>query len=359
MLMVSWEHTEMYKPPFTLTSQAVNLIAEIAARVERCKVRMEHAETLRLRKANRIRTIHSSLAIEGNRLSEGQVRDIINGRQVIAPPKEIQEVKNAIRTYELYPELDPFRIEDLLRAHRTMMEALTDQAGMYRSSGVGVFSGTVCLHMAPPAARVPQLVEDLFAWLVSAGDHLLVRSCVFHYEFEFIHPFTDGNGRMGRLWQSLILGKWTPLFADLPVENMVYANQQAYYDAIAQSTERGDCAPFIEFSLAEILRALEQHQGEISLSCAEGTGDIISSGYRGDWPADVGINVGLNVGIKEKVILRRIAADPRVSARQLAQDMKLSGRQCERLLAQLRDKGYIRRVGANKNGFWEILRPAP
>lgn len=344
----------MKDPSFTLSAKAVNLIADISAQVERCAIRMERAEELRLRKVNRIRTIHSSLAIEGNMLTEGQVRDIINGRNVVAPLREIQEVKNAIRTYELWSELNPFSMDDLLRAHRVMMEALTSQAGMFRLAGVGVFRGAECLHMAPSGDQVPVMVRKLFKWLTSASDHPLVRSCVFHYEFEYIHPFIDGNGRMGRLWQSLILAKWNPLFAYLPVENMVYANQQAYYEAIAESTKRGDCSPFIDFSLEEILRALRQHQGDSCLTCAE---DVeINDGE--NETESVGINVGISVGIKEQTVLRLIAGNPRVSARLLAKEMNLSQRQCERLLAQLRDKGLIRRVGANKNGTWEILRPA-
>ena len=252
----------MYIPPFTLTAEAVNLIAEISAMMERYAIRMEQADGLKLRKANRIKTIHSSLAIEGNTLSEDEVRDIIDGKTVVAPIKQIQEVKNAIATYELYPELDPFSVDDLLKAHGVMMQALVDDAGRFRRSGVGVFGETGLVHMAPPADRVPFLMNDLFEWLRSAKDHLLVRSCVFHYEFEFIHPFIDGNGRTGRLWQSLILGRLHPLFEHLPVENMVYANQQAYYDAITASTKAGQSGPFIDFMLGEILKTLSNHQGE-------------------------------------------------------------------------------------------------
>lgn len=206
----------MYIPSFTVSSKAINLIAEISSTIERYAIRMEQSDRLHLRKANRIKTIHSSLAIEGNNLTENQVRDIINGKNVVAPLKEIQEVKNAIATYELYPKLNPFSVEDLLKAHGVMMQALAGDAGRFKSGGVGAFSEKGCVHMAPPADRVPMLINDLFEWLI--------RSCVFHYEFEFIHPFSDGNGRMGRLWQSLILGRLHPLFEYLPVENMVFAN---------------------------------------------------------------------------------------------------------------------------------------
>lgn len=215
-----------------------------------------------LRKANKIKTIHSSLAIEGNTLNEDQVRDIVNGKTVVAPLREIQEVKNAIATYEQFPHLNPFKEKDLLRAHGIMMQALVDNAGHYRPGNVGVFSETGCVHIAPPADRVPLLMGDLFDWLNHSKDHLLVRSCVFHYEFEFIHPFADGNGRMGRLWQSLILSKLHPVFEHVPVENMVHDNQLAYYDAITASTNGAVSGPFIDFMLGEILKTLELHKGE-------------------------------------------------------------------------------------------------
>jgi Fic family protein len=247
---------ELYTPPFTVSAEAINLVAEISAQVERFAIRLEQADGLLLRKANRIKTIHSSLAIEGNTLSEEEVKDVINGKQVVAPLREIQEVKNAIKTYELYPTLDAFKETDLLKAHGIMMQALVENAGPYRRGSVGVFGNQGLVHLAPPAARVPLLMADLFQWLQHAQDHLLIRSCVFHYEFEFIHPFIDGNGRMGRLWQSLILGKLNPVFEHLPIENMVYSSQQKYYEAISKSTKAAESGPFIDFMLAEILKTL-------------------------------------------------------------------------------------------------------
>ena len=246
----------MTKPPFSISAEAVNLIAEISALLERHNIIASGEHGLTLRKVNRIKTIHSSLAIEGNTLSEEEVSDIINGKLVVAPIREIQEVKNAIRVYDAYSHLDPFSEKDLLKAHQIMMEALTDDAGRYRRSGVGVFGESGLIHLAPPADRVPELMSDLFSWLKDSNDHLLIRSCVFHYEFEFIHPFSDGNGRTGRFWQSLILGRLNQIFENLPVENMVYANQKDYYDAIAVSTKEGQSGPFIDFMLNEILKAL-------------------------------------------------------------------------------------------------------
>ena len=275
----------MYTPPFSISTESINMIAEISGLIERYAIRQEQEDGLRLRKANRIRTIHSSLAIEGNKLSEDEVRDIIEGKNVVAPLREIQEVKNAIKTYEMYPTLDPFKEKDMLHAHAQMMEAIMDNAGRYRTGGVGVFSENGLVHMAPPAERVPVLMGDLFDWLKRSKDHLLVRSCVFHYEFEFIHPFADGNGRMGRLWQSLILGKLHPLFEHLPIENMVYANQQAYYDAIAVSTKTGNSGSFIDFMLHEILETLKTHQGE----------EKVPNKLKAEFCPD-GFNVGVNIG---------------------------------------------------------------
>ena len=323
----------MYIPPFTVSAEAINLIAEISGQIERYAIRLEQEDGLRLRKVNRIKTIHSSLAIEGNTLSEDQVRDIIDGKIVVAPIKEIQEVKNAIATYNLYPTLNPYSVKDLLKAHGVMMQALIDDAGRFRRGGVGVFSEQGLVHMAPPAERVPLLMDDLFAWLQSSKDHLLIRSCVFHYEFEFIHPFIDGNGRTGRLWQSLILGRLHPLFEHLPVENMVYANQQAYYDAITASTHAGQSGPFIDFMLNEIYKTLKSHQGEELM--------------------DVGNNVGNNVGNKERIILDAIRKRPTVTTPQLAELLGVTKRQCERILSNMKQQGLLRRVGT-KGGHWEI-----
>lgn len=322
----------MYRPPFTISAKAINLIAEISAQIERYAIRMEQMDSLKLRKANRIRTIHSSLAIEGNQLSEGEVLAILEGKTVIAPQKEILEVRNAIRTYELYPTLNPYSIDDMLTAHQTMMAGLIDEAGMFRRKGVGVFDGTTAVHIAPPAERVKGLMNDLFIWLENSEDHLLVKSCVFHYEFEFIHPFTDGNGRTGRLWQSLILGKLNPLFEHLPVENMIYANQQAYYDAIARSSAIGDSRPFIDFMLQEILNALEEHKG----ASADEIGHVNS------------------LSGNEIRILELIRLDRHISAKRIAEDIGASQRQIERLLASLKERNLIVRAGANRNGYWEV-----
>ena len=218
----------------------------------------ELAAELRLRRVNRIRTIQGSLAIEGNTLSEEQITAILEGKPVIAPPREVQEVRNALVAYDDFLAWQPAREQDLLTAHLTLMQGLIDEVGRYRSKGVGVMAGNEVVHMAPPANQVPRLMADLLAWLKTADAPALVVSSVFHYEFEFIHPFADGNGRMGRLWQTLILSQWNPLFANIPVESIVYQHQQRYYDAIQASTERSDSAVFIEFMLEMILDAIDK-----------------------------------------------------------------------------------------------------
>lgn len=247
-----------YQPPFSISSKIIHLIAEISAQIERYAIRMEQQDGLLLRKINRIKTIQGSLAIEGNTLSEQMITEILEGKTVVAPVREIQEVKNAIKTYDVFVDLNPYQINDLLKAHGIMMHALADDAGEFRQGGVCVFAGTQAVHIAPPAKRVPLLMTDLFAWLQKSEDHLLIKSCVFHYEFEFIHPFSDGNGRLGRLWQSLILNQLHPIFAHLPVENMVFQNQQHYYDAIGNATAATDSQVFIEFMLGEILTTLKK-----------------------------------------------------------------------------------------------------
>lgn len=248
-----------YQPPYTLTPLILNRVAQISEAVGRLSVLADVSRDLRLRRINRIRTVQGSLAIEGNTLSQAQITAILDGKRVIAPPREIQEARNALAAYECMESWRPESESDLLAAHRLLMMGLLDEVGCYRGGGVGVMSGSQVIHMAPPASRVPGLMVDLLAWLAMTDAHPLIASSVFHYEFEFefIHPFGDGNGRMGRLWQSLILARWNPLFADVPVESLVYAHQAAYYAALQESTRQADSAPFIEFMLGVILEALD------------------------------------------------------------------------------------------------------
>ncbi|ENX32457.1 hypothetical protein F889_03439 [Acinetobacter colistiniresistens] len=245
-----------YQPPYTITSKIIYLIAQISENIGRLTVLEEIQDSLKLRKANRIRTIQGSLAIEGNTLSTEQITAILNGKTVIAPPKEVQEVRNAIKAYEAFQQWQPSQESDLLQAHQILMTGLIDEVGQYRHGGVGVMSGDRVVHMAPPANQINRLMIDLLDWLNDSDVHPLIQSSVFHYEFEFIHPFVDGNGRMGRLWQTLILSRWNPIFANIPVESLIFQNQKAYYEALQASTDRTDSAPFIEFILQMILDAI-------------------------------------------------------------------------------------------------------
>ena len=340
----------MYTPPFTVSAEAINLIAEISAQIERYAIRLEQEDGLRLRKVNRIKTIHSSLAIEGNTLSENQVRDIIDGKNVVAPIKEIQEVKNAIKTYEMYPSLDAFKEKDLLKAHGVMMQALVDNPGHYRHGGVGVFGEKGLVHLAPPADRVPMLMGDLFDWLKHSKDHLLIRSCVFHFEFEFIHPFIDGNGRTGRLWQSLILGKLHPLFEHLPVENMVYSNQQQYYDAITASTNAGQSGPFIDFMLNEIYKTLKAHQGEplqdkLQDKVPNNIPNKVPNKLRNKFP---------DITDTTWDVFMQLNATNAATAEEIGAALGISSRMVRKHIATLREAGLIVRVGSNKTGYWKV-----
>ena len=334
----------MYIPPFTVSAEAINLIAEISAQIERYAIRLEQEDGLRLRKANRIKTIHSSLAIEGNTLSEDEVRDIIDGKSVVAPIRQIQEVKNAIQTYEMYPTLDAFKEKDLLRAHSVMMQALVDDAGRYRRGGVGVYGEKGLVHLAPPADRVPLLMKDLFDWLQHSKDHLLIRSCVFHYEFEFIHPFIDGNGRTGRLWQSLILGKLHPLFEHLPVENMVYSNQQQYYDAITASSKAGQSGPFIDFMLGEIYKTLKAHQGA---PLQNKVPNKVPNKLKKEFP---------DISDATWDVYRILKSNHSASSEEIGAALGISSRMVRKHIASLREAGIIVRIGSNKTGHWEVIR---
>lgn len=245
-----------YQPPFTLNGSILSLVTEIAQSVGRLSAKPEHANGLRLSRINRIRTVQGSLAIEGNTLSEEQITAILDGKHIIAPPKDVQEARNALAVYERLDDWMPASEQHLLDAHALLMKGLIDDAGCYRQSGVGVMKGEQVVHMAPPTHRVSTLMRDLLNWLDTTDQPPLIASCVFHYEFEFIHPFADGNGRMGRLWQTLILSRWQSLFAHVPVESLVHAHQAEYYAAINDSTQQADSAPFILFMLSMLRDAI-------------------------------------------------------------------------------------------------------
>ncbi len=247
-----------YKPLFEINNNIVKLISLIMEKIGKIHSYQSLDKLPRLRKQNRIRSIYSSCAIEANSLTLENVTDIINGKKVIGPEREIQEVKNAIRAYDKIEKLDPFSTEDLKKAHFIMSNYLVDNPGKFRNKAEGVFDGDVCIFMAPPQQFVPSLMEDLFLWLRNNKDtiHPLILSSVFHYEFVFIHPFEDGNGRCARLWQNAILGYYNPLFYWIPLENYIKDNQQEYYNAISKSHINGDSTEFIEFMLNMILKTI-------------------------------------------------------------------------------------------------------
>ena len=247
-----------YIPPYSVTDAIVHLVAEISEQIGVVTVKGETSASPHLRRNNQIRTIHSSLAIENNSLSLEQMTDVINGKRVLGAPNEIREVKNAYEAYNLMLSFDPFNIEDLLKAHKILMLELTNEAGRFRSGGVGVFAGEKLVHMAPPADLVPKLISDLIHWVKTADTHPLIKSCIFHYEFEFIHPFADGNGRMGRMWQTLLLSRWKPVFNWLPVETLIRERQHEYYDVLADADKAANSTTFVEFMLGVILDALSE-----------------------------------------------------------------------------------------------------
>jgi Fic family protein len=247
-----------YGPPFEITSGMVNRISSIAELLGRLDSQGLNLSP-QLRKQNRIRTIQGTLAIEGNTLSLEQVTAIVEGKRVLGAQREISEVLGAIRAYEALPDWDPGLSKDFLRAHHCLMSDVLIDAGKFRKGGVGIHKGDRVIHVAPPAGRVPELMADLLDWVKSSPEHALIKSCVFHYELEFIHPFMDGNGRMGRLWQTLILGKWNGLFYLLPIESLIKDQQERYYRVLEECDRNASSTVFIDFMLEVIETVMLQN----------------------------------------------------------------------------------------------------
>lgn len=247
-----------YKPPYEITTAILNKVAAIMRMIGKFEGMNSLSSQPLLRRKNQIRSIHSSLAIENNQLSEFQVRDLINGKLVVGPQKDILEVQNAIKVYEHIQDINPFNQKDLLKYHSMLMSALVPDAGSYRKGQVGVFDHDKAVFMAPPADRVPTLMNELYDYINHHDENIFIKSCVFHYEFEFIHPFSDGNGRMGRLLQTCLLAKEEELFYYLPVESIIKKKQQDYYDAISKSNQEGASTVFIEFMLDAIIETINE-----------------------------------------------------------------------------------------------------
>lgn len=325
---------ENYQPPFKITSKIIDYISRISEKIGEINSLENSPHQVKLRKENRIKTIHSSLAIENNSLTIEQITAIIDGKRVLGSPNEIQEVKNAVQTYELLLKLNPYDEKDLLKAHSLMMQDLVSNNGKYRNEGVGIFDGNQVVHLAPPADRVPLLMADLFNWLKTSDVHPLMKSCVFHYEFEFIHPFQDGNGRMGRLWQTVILKEWKEVFAWIPVETLIKENQSEYYNALNSSDKEADSSSFIEFMLSLLLKTIEE---------------IIETEKK------VTVKVSVKVTVNQQKILDVIKENPFVTQEELAQIIGLSRKSIIQNMKKLQENGLLKRVGADKNGRWEVV----
>ena len=322
-----------YEPPFKITSQIIDLISQISEAVGEINSLENSPRHLELRKENRIKTIHSSLAIENNSLSLEQITAIIEGKRVLGSPNEIQEVKNALQAYELLLTLNPYEEKDLLKAHKLMMADLVKRNGKYRKDGVGIFDGNQVVHLAPPADRVPFLMSDLFEWLKNSDVHPLIKSCVFHYEFEFIHPFQDGNGRMGRLWQTVILKEWKSVFAWLPIETLIKENQVEYYNALNSSDSDANSTNFTVFMLQTILRTIKE---------------IIETEKK------ITPKITVKITANQKKILEAIKQNPFVTQEELSSIVGIAKLNINKNMKKLQEQGIIERVGADRNGKWIV-----
>lgn len=321
-----------YKPPFTITTDILNLVAQISQQVGELNASQLNASP-QLRKQNRIKTITGTLAIEGNTLTEEQVTAIVEGKPVLGSVRELAEVKGAIAAYDALSGFNPSNLHDLLAAHGLMMGDILANAGAFRSQGVGIHKDGVVHHVAPPAHQVSGLMADLIQWLKQTKDHPLIASCVFHYEFEFIHPFADGNGRMGRLWQTLILSQWHPLFLSLPLESVIKEHQQDYYHALEQADNQADSTPFIHFMLSVIQQTLVQNASVNAL-----------------------VNAPVNIEAMKTpdAVLHYLQGNHQLTRQQLADLLRKDVRTIARALAKLQQAGKVTRIGSDKTGHWEV-----
>jgi len=319
-----------YKPPYQITTKIVKLVSDISERISDIKYIEKQYDTPKLRKKNRVRSITGSLQIEGNTFSEEKVTAMINGKRVIGEYKEILEVEGAINAYTNLEKYNYTKEKDLLLAHKLMMTGILTNCGNYRSVNVGVGGKDGVAHIAPPPNQVPKLMNELFYWLKNSDEHLIVKSSVFHYEFEFIHPFSDGNGRIGRLWQSVILKSYKDFFAHIPIESIVRANQQRYYDVLEKSGSAGESTPFIEYMLEMILHTMEEYIQESQKS-----------------------NQKSNQKSDQK-ILEIMSENPKTTIYELMKKLNMSESGIKKVIKKLKDENKIQRVGGTR-GFWEVL----
>ena len=320
------------KPPFEITNAILDKIAEIAELVGQVNAVAGLTTNPMLRRTNRIRTIYSSLAIEQNTLSLEQVTAVLNGKRVIAPPKDIAEVKNAYEIYEMMDSLNPYSVDDLLSAHAVMTRGLTEESGCFRSGPVGVVDkqGNI-LHFGTLPDYAPGLTKELLSWVEESDLHMLIKSCVFHYELEVIHPFADGNGRIGRLWHTLLLTQWKPLFAWLPVESIIHDRQDEYYASINRSNYEGESTAFIEFMLSAIQEALVE-----AVQTSGAAENMTTDELR--W-------------YKIERFLRKNSAITNADVRQL---FGVSPATANRILAKLTDEGKLQKIRIGKSWGYTI-----
>lgn len=323
-------------PPFTITTDILNSVADISEQVGQLQASGQNASP-QLRKQNRIKTITGTLAIEGNTLSEEQITALIEGKPVLGSTRELAEVAGTIAAYEALADFKAHNISDLLAAHGLMMADVLTKAGQFRQGAVGIHKGGQVHHVAPPAHQVSGLMADLMHWVQQAKDHPLITSCVFHYELEFIHPFADGNGRMGRLWQTLILSQWNPLFLSLPLESLIKDHQTQYYQALEQADEQADSTVFIQFMLNTIAQTLVQNA---SVSA----------------PINAPVNTSVNIsGLKTPdAIMVLLQHNPRLTRQQLADIIGKDLRTIGRAISQLQKMKQLKRLGSAKTGYWQV-----
>lgn len=319
-----------YTPPYTITSKILLLTNEITEMITEVSSIKKDKTTPILRKKNRVRSITGSLQIEGNTLSEEEVTALIEGKRVLGSVREIEEVKGAIKSYESIEDYDAKKLDDLLLAHKRMMGGILENAGAFRSGNVGVYGKEGVSHVAPPPYRVPELMGELFDWLGKTKEHPLVASSVFHYEFEFIHPFSDGNGRIGRLWQSVILGSFREIFYYVPIESVVKEHQKAYYEALEAAGSAGESTPFVEFMLESIHQSVKEFLIEYQKSDQK-------SSLKSD-----------------QKIYELMRQDSTITIKELALRLDMSESGIKKMITKLKQEGKIERIGSAKGGKWEV-----
>lgn len=311
-----------YTPPYTITSKILKLSTQISEELTKLQFTTVAKTTPMLRKKNRIKTLAGTLEIEGNFLGEEKITAILDGKKVLGTVRELAEVQGAIKVYE---KLDEYRfddLDDLLHAHKILMEEILTSAGSFRNVNVKVGE-----HIAPQPHMVNDLMVKLFSWLKDSDEHMLLKSCIFHYEFEFIHPFSDGNGRIGRLWQSVILNSFNPIFSLLPTESIVRDHQEHYYSAIESSTQMGESTPFIEFMLEMILKSMQ---------------NTLQSDQKSNYKSD-------------QKILSLMKENSNITIKELMEILSMSESGIKKVIKKLKDEGILHRIGSLKAGHWQIL----